>query len=287
VRAALGLLTAVTEFAVETKREHGIDFAMRVGLNTGMVVVGEVGSDLKFEYTAMGDAVNLAARMQSAARPMTVLISEHTHRFVAPIFDCVDLGQIEVKGKSEPVRVYEVAGAKAEPGRVRGLAGLESPMVGRDAELSALLQLSAAVHAGLGRAARVGREHEGRVNGLIHPLKGIFDPLKGIFDLQQHVINGEVEAAARRAGRPIQCVELDDVIGLAVDGESNMFECVIGQAEGRGGVLRGHADHRAVAQLQEESAPDELIAFAFVLNPLLQPHHPGRHLPARREEGGR
>ncbi|HKZ86042.1 MAG TPA: adenylate/guanylate cyclase domain-containing protein [Anaerolineae bacterium] len=155
VRAALGLLTAVTEFAVETKREHGIDFAMRVGLNTGMVVVGEVGSDLKFEYTAMGDAVNLAARMQSAARPMTVLISEHTHRFVAPIFDCVDLGQIEVKGKSEPVRVYEVAGAKAEPGRVRGLAGLESPMVGRDAELSALLQLSAAVHAGLGRAAVV------------------------------------------------------------------------------------------------------------------------------------
>jgi len=82
-----------------------------------------------------------------------VLISEHTHRFVAPIFDCVDLGQIEVKGKSEPVRVYEVAGAKVDPGRLRGLAGLESPMVGRDAELSALLQLSGAVRAGLGRAA--------------------------------------------------------------------------------------------------------------------------------------
>jgi len=155
VRAALDLLAAVAAFAVETKREHGIDFAMRVGLNTGMVVVGEVGSDLKFEYTAMGDAVNLAARMQSAAKPMTVLISEHTYRFVAPIFDCIDLGQIEVKGKSEPVRVYEVAGAKTDPGRLRGLAGLESPMVGRDAELSALLQLSAAVRAGLGRAAVV------------------------------------------------------------------------------------------------------------------------------------
>ena len=153
VRAALDLLAAVQDFAAEAKRDYGIDFAMRVGLNTGMVVVGEVGSDLKYEYTAMGDAVNLAARMQSAAKPMTVLISEHTHRFVAPIFDCVDLGQIEVKGKSEPVRVYEVAGAKAEPGRVRGLAGLESPMVGRDAELSALLQLSATVRAGLGRAA--------------------------------------------------------------------------------------------------------------------------------------
>ena len=155
VRAALDVLTAAREFAADTKREHGIDFAMRVGLNTGMVVVGEVGSDLKYEYTAMGDAVNLAARMQSAARPMTVLISENTHRFIAPVFDCTDLGPIEVKGKSEPVRVYEVVRPKAQPGRLRGLAGLESPMVGRDAELASLLQLSDAVRAGLGRAALV------------------------------------------------------------------------------------------------------------------------------------
>jgi predicted ATPase len=124
-------------------------------LNTGPVVVGEVGSDLVYEYTAMGDAVNLAARMQSAARPMTVLIAENTYRFVSPVFDCVDLGAVIVKGKTEPVRTYEVIGPKATPGRVRGLAGLESPMVGREAELSALLQLSAAVHAGLGRAALV------------------------------------------------------------------------------------------------------------------------------------
>jgi class 3 adenylate cyclase len=155
VRASLDLLAAVRECAAEAKRDYGIDFAMRVGLNTGQVVVGEVGSDLKYEYTAMGDAVNLAARMQSAARPMTVLISEHTHRFVAPAFDCADLGQIDVKGKSEPVRVYEVIGGKAKPGRLRGLAGLESPMVGRDAELASLLRVSAAVQAGLGRAALV------------------------------------------------------------------------------------------------------------------------------------
>jgi class 3 adenylate cyclase len=154
-RAALDLLAAAREFAQEARRTYAIDFAMRVGLNTGPVVVGEVGSDLKYEYTAMGDAVNLAARMQSAARPMTVLIGEHTYRFIAPIFDCTDLGLIEVKGKAEPVRVYEVVGLKAEPGRVRGLAGLESPMVGRDAELAALLQISAAVQAGLGRAALI------------------------------------------------------------------------------------------------------------------------------------
>jgi predicted ATPase len=117
------------------------------------VVVGEVGSDLKYEYTAMGDAVNLAARMQSAAQPGTVLISEHTHRFIAPVFDSRDLGMVEVKGKAEPVRIYEVTAAKATPGRVRGLAGLESPMVGRDRELAALLDASRAVQTGQGRAA--------------------------------------------------------------------------------------------------------------------------------------
>jgi hypothetical protein len=155
VRASLDMLDKVREYAVEVKEKYGIPFQVRIGLNTGPVVVGDVGSDLKFEYTAMGDAINLAARMQSAARPMTVLISENTYRYVAPLFDVTDLGEIEVKGKSEPVRVFEVQGAKAQPGRLRGLAGLESAMVGRDAELAALLQLSAAVRAGLGRAAVV------------------------------------------------------------------------------------------------------------------------------------
>ncbi len=158
VRAALELLEVSRQYAAEVRTQHGIEFAVRVGLNTGPVVVGDVGSDLKFEYTAMGDAVNLAARMQAAARPMTALISENTYRFVAPIFDVNDLGPIEIKGKTEPVRVYEVVKLKAHQGRVRGLAGLESPMVGREPELSSLRQLSAAVGAGLGRAAVIAGE---------------------------------------------------------------------------------------------------------------------------------
>lgn len=155
VRASLDLLEETRKYAAEVRAQHGIEFAVRIGLNTGPVVLGDVGSNLKFEYTAMGDAVNLAARMQSAARPMTALISENTYRFVAPLFDVADLGLIELKGKAEPVRVYEVQKLKAHHGRLRGLAGLESPMVGRDIELSSLLQLSAAVGAGLGRAALI------------------------------------------------------------------------------------------------------------------------------------
>ena len=152
----MALIAATKEYAAEVRAQHGIDFAVRVGINTGPVIVGDVGSDLKYEYTAMGDAVNLAARMQSAARPMNVLISANTYRFVAPLFDARDLGLIDVKGKSDPVRVYEVVGAKANPGKLRGLAGLESPMVGRATELSALQQLSDAGQSGRGGVAKGG-----------------------------------------------------------------------------------------------------------------------------------
>lgn len=154
VSAALDLLIEARDYAAEVWRRHGIEFAIRVGLNTGPVVVGHVGSDLKYEYTAMGDAVNLAARMQSSARSMTVLISEHTYRYIAPAFECEDLGPMDVKGKAEPVRVYEVRAPKADPGRLRGLeaAGLESEMVGREAELQALVQTTARLNQGQGGA---------------------------------------------------------------------------------------------------------------------------------------
>jgi class 3 adenylate cyclase/ribosomal protein L40E len=155
VRAALDLVTRGKEYSAELRRTHGIDFSIRVGLNTGHVVVGEVGSNLAYEYTAMGDAVNLAARLQSAARPMTVLIGESTYRFVKPIFDCTSLGEISIKGKAEPVRVYEVIGIKARAETIRGLPGLESPLIGREDELDRLLQATQATMAGLGRAVLI------------------------------------------------------------------------------------------------------------------------------------
>jgi len=152
---ALELLAATEEYAKTVQQDYGIEFAVRVGLNTGPVVVGSVGSDLKYEYTAMGDAVNLAARMQSAARPMTALISENTYKFIAPVFDCSDLGPVEVKGKAEPVRVYEVRDVKAQPGRLRGLSGLESPMVGRDKELQALVSAARRAEGGQGQVVAI------------------------------------------------------------------------------------------------------------------------------------
>jgi class 3 adenylate cyclase len=158
VRAGLDILATVAEYAMDIRQQYGIDFAMRVGLNTGPVVVGEVGSDLVYEYTAMGDAINLAARLQSAARPMTVLIGESTYRFIAPLFECTDLGKITVKGIQEPVQVYEVMEPKNVPGKLRGLAGIQTTMVGRQDELARLLQLTQIVQAGIGRAVIISGE---------------------------------------------------------------------------------------------------------------------------------
>ena len=155
VMAALDMIAATNEFAAQLKRTQGIDFRIRAGINTGPVVVGNVGSDLRYEYTALGDAMNTAARMQTAAQPGDVLVTENTYRLAREAFDAEDLGGIEVKGKSEPVHAYRILGRRATPGSKRGLAavGLDSPMVGRDDVLDRLAGLVPIVRAGRGRVA--------------------------------------------------------------------------------------------------------------------------------------
>lgn len=153
VRTALDIQEGVKNYAQELKQKKGIDFEVRVGINTGIVVVGDVGSDLRMEYTVMGNAVNIAKRMESAARPGGILISENTYRFVKPIFEFIDIGAIQVKGISEPIEAYEVVGLKPERGELRGLAleGIKSKLVGRDQELSKLKAVFNELCAGKGQ----------------------------------------------------------------------------------------------------------------------------------------
>ena len=155
VLAGLEIVQAIGPYREEVERKWGVDFEVRVGINTGLVVVGEMGSDLRVEYTAMGDAINVAARMEQAAQPGTVLISADTHRMVAPLYEFEDLAKIEVKGKSEPVGAYRVLRPRSEPGRERGIEGLDSPMVGRDKELERLLGLVADLRQGRGQIVSV------------------------------------------------------------------------------------------------------------------------------------
>jgi class 3 adenylate cyclase len=163
VQAGLDLLAAAEAFATEARASHGIELALRVGVNTGQVVLGHVGIDLKYEYTPMGDTVNVAARMQAAARPITVLITAETYDRVTGTFECLDRGARRVKGKADPVRTYEVRGRKARPSgthtsplAVRGsVRSISSVLVGREPELQALRGRLQLLRSGMGGVASI------------------------------------------------------------------------------------------------------------------------------------
>src|ERR671912_30317 len=135
VRAGLDIQAAAREYAEEVRRDYEVDFQVRVGINTGLAVLAAVGDEIRTEYTAMGDTTNVAARLQSAATPGSVLISADTYHLVKQLFETRPRGSAMVKGKSMPIVTYEVLAPKAVPGKMRGLEGLTSPLVGRAAEL--------------------------------------------------------------------------------------------------------------------------------------------------------
>lgn len=155
VRCALDMVKSIGELGAAHHAKHGDDLQVRVGINTGPVVVGIVGTDAAHEYTAMGDAVNVAARMQSHARPGSVLVTAATHRFIAPLVDSRDLGRLELKGKADAVHAFEVAGLKPGATSQRGLAGIRSPMIGRDDQLARLMALFSVARARQGRVVSV------------------------------------------------------------------------------------------------------------------------------------
>jgi class 3 adenylate cyclase/tetratricopeptide (TPR) repeat protein len=152
VRAGLEIQAKAREYAQVTRRDYGVDFNMRVGINTGLAVLATMGGEIRTEYTAMGDTTNVAARMQSAAMPATVLISSDTYHLVKELFEFRARGTTKVKGKSAPIETYEVLAPKAVPGKVRGLEGegLSSPLVGRAADFQLVAEKVEAVREGRG-----------------------------------------------------------------------------------------------------------------------------------------
>src|SRR5499427_5666793 len=103
VHSALGIQRAFDSYRNELERRRRIQFRVRQGLNTGLVVVGSIGSDLRMDYTAVGDTTNVAARLQQAAEPGWVTMSDATHRLVRGYFDTRPIGEIRLKGRDEPV----------------------------------------------------------------------------------------------------------------------------------------------------------------------------------------
>ena len=130
VRAAMDIQESIEEYGRELAGTID-DFKMRIGINTGTVVIGEIGTDMHVEYLAIGDAVNVAARLQSAAEPGKVVVSEPCAKLVSAEFDLKDLGEITVKGKAKSLQAFELISVKAAPESGRGIAGLPTPYVGR------------------------------------------------------------------------------------------------------------------------------------------------------------
>ena len=147
---ALRMQNAVAHYAEDIRKRYGVDVQIRVGLNSGDVVVRSIGNDLHMDYTAVGQTTHLAARMEQLARPGTTLITETTLRGAEGFVQVKPLGPTPIKGLAEPIAVYEVAGAgtartRLQASMARGL----TCFVGRDAEVDQLRQ--ALEQAGSGR----------------------------------------------------------------------------------------------------------------------------------------
>src|SRR5439155_13786067 len=108
--AAVHLKEELRRYAEEQKRVRGVSFAVRMGLNSGEVVVGKIGDDLRMDYTAQGHTVGLAERMEKLASPGSAYVTEYTARLVSGFFRLRDLGRFEVRGVRELLGVCELEG---------------------------------------------------------------------------------------------------------------------------------------------------------------------------------
>ncbi len=180
VLAGLDIINGIGPYCEQVKKSWGIDLNVRVGINTGLVVVGAVGSDLRMEYTALGDAINLASRMEDTAEPGTIQIAQDTYKRVARQFEIENLGGIEIKGKREPVSAYRVLGRKAVIGHSRGIEGLHAEMVGRDAEILALRGVMADLQQGVGRIVCVLGEAGLGKSRLVSETHQVFSEMIGV-----------------------------------------------------------------------------------------------------------
>jgi class 3 adenylate cyclase/tetratricopeptide (TPR) repeat protein len=231
IRSALAIQRDIARFSDHKKTEiDGIIVRMRVGINTGPVVVGSLGNDLRVEFKAVGDTVNLASRMEGLAEPGTVYVTEDTFKLTEGLFRFEALGEMQVKGKEVPVRAYRVIAPSTRRTRfdVSAERGL-TPFLGRERELELLLDGLERARAGRGQAfsimgeAGVGKSRllyefrkaiasedvtflEGRclsysTNVVYHP---IIDLLQSTFDIQEgdddDLITEKVERGLKELG---------------------------------------------------------------------------------------
>jgi class 3 adenylate cyclase/tetratricopeptide (TPR) repeat protein len=154
--AALTMQEAAARWATELSRGQGSDIQIRVGINSGEVVVRSIGSDLRMDYSAIGQTTHLAARMEQLARPASVLLTAHTARLIEGRMELVPQGGVEVRGLAEPVATFELVGAtrartRLEIAASRGL----TPFIGREVEMATLVEAAGRATGGRGQVIAV------------------------------------------------------------------------------------------------------------------------------------
>ncbi len=156
VRACYAALQSVAQYAEGVFRSHGVPIQMRLGLNSGEVVVRAIGSDLRMDYTAVGQTTHLAARMEQMATPGTILLAPATLQLAEGYVQVAARGPVVVKGLPDPVEVYALTGASALRTRLHAAAarGL-TRFVGRDAELEQIRRALGLAHEGHGQLVAV------------------------------------------------------------------------------------------------------------------------------------
>jgi TOMM system kinase/cyclase fusion protein len=159
VRAGLGMIEALGQLNAHLGQERGVQLAVRLGIHTGLVVVGEVGGDTRQEHLALGETPNLAARLQGLAAPNTVVISAATVPLLGGFFACQSLGTSLLKGFAQPIEVYRVLSESTARSRLEaaGTSGL-TPLVGREQERALLLERWAQVKEGVGQVVLLSGE---------------------------------------------------------------------------------------------------------------------------------
>jgi len=162
--AALAMQEAIRRYSVEVRRTHGVEVQIRVGLNSGEVVVRTISNDLHLDYSAIGQTTHLAARMEQLATPGSIRLTAATLWLAEGLIQVTPLGPVPVKGMAEPVEVLELVGASVLRQRLQAAAarGL-TRFVGRDTELAALHQTMERAGAGHGQVvALVGEAGVGK-----------------------------------------------------------------------------------------------------------------------------
>ena len=151
LRAALEMLKAMVAFNHSNETELGL----HLGINTGLVVAGEIGGHDRRDYSVMGDAVNVAARLEDASSVGEIFIGPATYRLTQRLFDFEAVPPLTLKGKEAPLEAYRVVGVKAAPESVRGIEGLRAPLVGRDEELGEIRDALADLQHGRGSVVAI------------------------------------------------------------------------------------------------------------------------------------